>query len=52
MGWANLDERPYLSLKYNLAKFYLSNSMKRFAIKEFEEILEIDVQDHMGVRYD
>ena len=39
MGWANLDERPYLSLKYNLAKFYLSNSMKRFAIKEFEEIL-------------
>lgn len=37
MGWANLDERPYLSLKYNLAKFYLSNSMKRFAIKEFEE---------------
>lgn len=52
MGWANLDERPYLSLKYNLAKFYLSNSMKRFAIKEFEEILEIDVQDHMGVRYE
>ena len=26
--------------------------MKRFAIKEFEEILEIDVQDHMGVRYE
>lgn len=52
MGWANLDERPYLSLKYNLAKFYLSNSMNRFAIKEFEEILEIDVQDHMGVRYE
>ena len=34
-GRANLDERPYLSLKYNLAKFYLSNSMKWFAIKEF-----------------
>ena len=36
MGWANLDERPYLSLKYNLAKFYLSNSMSGLLLRNLK----------------
>ena len=31
MGWANLDERPYLSLKYNLFKFLNSKPLHTVA---------------------
>ena len=47
----NLDAKQML-LTFQSPLEHLSNSMQRFAIKEFEEILAMDVKDHMGVRYE
>lgn len=52
LGWAYLENRPYLSLKYNLIISYIDQSMYRQAEREIKEILKLDENDHQGLRYE
>ena len=52
IGWANLEERPYFRLKYQLANFFLQQSMNRLAAHHFEELFTMEEGDHQGARYE
>ncbi|WP_155718789.1 tetratricopeptide repeat protein [Streptococcus oralis] len=52
LGWPYLENRPYLSLKYNLIIGYMKQSMYRQAERELKEILLLDENDHQGMRYE
>lgn len=50
-GWANLEERPYLHLKMDLAQFLIHCNMKRLAISHLEQLMEMNPNDNQGARY-
>ncbi|WP_231147972.1 hypothetical protein [Streptococcus equi] len=52
MGWVNLEERPYLSQKFELAMLYKQNGLYEKALHHLLEIHQYDEGDHLGTRYE
>lgn len=50
-GWLNFEERPYLTLKFSLARTLLSQGLLLEAADHFEELYELDEMDSLGARY-
>lgn len=52
VGWINLDERPYLSTKIELAVVYKQSGLYQKALTHFLEIYNHDEGDRLGTRYE
>ena len=50
--WQNLETRPFILIKFDLAQAYGERRMKRKAVEQLEEILRLNKQDHLGVRHE
>lgn len=51
VGWLNVEERAYLTVKFTLAQNLMSQGLLSEAAEHFEEIYELDEMDSLGTRY-
>ncbi len=51
-GWRNLEERPYLRQKMELAMLCKQNGLYQKALNHFMQIYEVDESDALGCRYE
>ncbi|WP_162011011.1 hypothetical protein [Streptococcus sp. S784/96/1] len=51
-SWLNLDARPYLSLKMDLAVLYKQNGLYQKALEHFMQMFREDPNDSLGCRYE
>ena len=49
--WGIFETRPYMRIKCSYANTLVENGMMKKAIKEYEEILKLNENDNMGVRF-
>ena len=49
--WLEIDARPYLKLKEELAYVHFAEEKYDEAIKEYKEILKLDELDNQGIRF-
>ena len=52
MGWEYIENRPYLRLKADLAGKYVRNAFFTKAEKQYKELLEMNPNDSLGVRFE
>lgn len=50
--WGIVRTRPFMRAQYHYAVFLLESGRMEEAIKQFEELLELNPNDHQGVRYE
>lgn len=51
-GWVNLEARPYLSIRMDLATLYKQNGLYEKALEIFSSIYREDANDGLGCRYE
>lgn len=49
--WEIVETRPYIRIKQSYAEVLAENGMMKKAVKEYEEILKLNENDNMGVRF-
>lgn len=50
--WGIVSTRPYMRAKYNYAVFLHETDRLAEAIRQYEELLQLDLNDNQGVRYE
>ena len=50
--WALKDARPYMQCKKDLGKFYRRSNQIDLAIKEYEDLLKLDLDDNLNIKYE
>lgn len=50
--WGIASARPYMRAKYNYAVFLHETDRLAEAIRQYEELLQLDLNDNQGVRYE
>ncbi|MCM3799073.1 SEC-C metal-binding domain-containing protein [Caldibacillus thermoamylovorans] len=50
--WGIASTRPYMRAKYNYAVFLHETERLAEAIRQYEELLQLDLNDNQGVRYE
>ena len=49
--WEIVETRPYIRIKQSYAEVLAENGMMKKAVKEYEEILKLNENDNLGVRF-
>ena len=49
--WEIVETRPYMRIKQSYAEILAENGMMKKAVKEYEEILKLNENDNLGVRF-